>query len=318
MTHASDHQEAAEDHPLDNTIPERLSRHAYRNAINEWNKAIERVASDPPGAITAARALIETISKQILDELQISYSPSDTLQKLYRKATQSLGIAPDQTVEPLIRTLLGAAHQAMQTVTEIRNRFGDAHGRSMSFTGPSRAQAELAVNLAGSLACFLASQLDSHITSTKRLTRHGNVVLKFDKTIVWRLIDHARNSPRTRAHYDKDVGHCLLLVGDIGIYLMSNGDPPISFRGKIPKEGERAETPYLAAHAEGCGHFDEIDDWRPLHNMIAGGDDFALPIQAEHFDRALNEANQYIIIVVSSESFLITSDQEFSNLTCEI
>jgi hypothetical protein len=45
--------------------------------------------------------------------------------------------------------------------------------------------------------------------------------------MVWRLIDHATNSPKSVAYYDEDVGRCLMLVGDAGIYLMSNSEPPI-------------------------------------------------------------------------------------------
>jgi hypothetical protein len=41
-----------------------------------WRKALERRTFDPEGAITAARALLESVCKHILDEMQEDY-PSD-------------------------------------------------------------------------------------------------------------------------------------------------------------------------------------------------------------------------------------------------
>jgi hypothetical protein len=39
-----------------------------------WQKALDRRASDPEGAITAARALIETVCKHTLDDMREPYS----------------------------------------------------------------------------------------------------------------------------------------------------------------------------------------------------------------------------------------------------
>jgi hypothetical protein len=39
-----------------------------------WRKALDRMASDPEGAITLAKSLLESVLKHILDERNLTYS----------------------------------------------------------------------------------------------------------------------------------------------------------------------------------------------------------------------------------------------------
>jgi hypothetical protein len=298
-------------HPLDVVVTARMERDVYKDVVAEWHKASDRTIDDPEGAITSARTMLETACKHILREMDMSPGANDDLPQLYRAAAAALGCAPSKEMDELHRRIFGSAFQIMQAIGEMRNRWGDAHGKAMSETKVSRAQAELAVNLAGSLASFLASRLESLLTATKRRTIDGKVILKFDKTMVWRLLDHAINAPRSKPYYGKKVGHCLMLVGDAGIYLISNGDPPISYRGVIPRRGQNVETPLLVANAEGCGPEDEFDDWWPLHNLISGGDDFSFPIKVKEFEQPLWIARRQIVIVVDKEGYALMSDVEY-------
>ncbi len=47
-----------------------------------WQKALDRRHADPEGAITAARSLIETVCKHILDDAGITYERTKDLPKL--------------------------------------------------------------------------------------------------------------------------------------------------------------------------------------------------------------------------------------------
>lgn len=49
-----------------------------------WQKALDRRGVDPEGAITAARTLIETVCKHILDDAGVVYSDNSDLPKLGR------------------------------------------------------------------------------------------------------------------------------------------------------------------------------------------------------------------------------------------
>ena len=74
-----------------------------------WEKALERRTTDPEGAITVARTLLETVAKRILDETRGTYDDKDDLPKLYARAASELNLAPNQHAEEPIRAILGGA-----------------------------------------------------------------------------------------------------------------------------------------------------------------------------------------------------------------
>jgi hypothetical protein len=140
----------------------------------------------------------------------------------------------------------------------------------------------------------------------ERITLEGEAILRFDKAFVARLVDHARSSPESRANYgEHDATPALWLVGDAGVYLMSNGSPPTSHSGQI-----------LTAPADGCDpQFDPVESWRPIHNLFAEGSDFALTIALADIDAALSEARDQIILVGSEDHYTIYSDIEYERIS---
>lgn len=120
-----------------------------------WQKALERRASDASGAITAARTLIETVCKHILDEQGVTYADADELPKLYRLTAESLNLSPSQHTEQLFRQILGGCQTVVEGLGAMRNRHSDAHGSGKAGVRPAPRHAELAVNLAGTMATFM-------------------------------------------------------------------------------------------------------------------------------------------------------------------
>jgi hypothetical protein len=120
-----------------------------------WRKALERRATDPEGAITAARTLLECVCKHVLDEAGAEYDNKDDLPKLYRKAAEQLNLAPNQHTEQLFRQILGGCQTVVEGLGALRNQLSDAHGRGKGGAKPASRHAELAVNLAGTMATFL-------------------------------------------------------------------------------------------------------------------------------------------------------------------
>jgi hypothetical protein len=311
MSETDDHAELETRHPLDVSIREHLARPVYKTHRELWDKANDRLLDDPGGAITAARSLLESTCKLMLGELKVAYSESSELPKLYDNACRALGMAPGGQLDPSFRAVFSSTYTVVQSVAEIRNKYGDAHGKGHVSPRPSHAEAELAVHLAGAVSCFLVRRFESHLNATRRLTRDGKAILWFDKSVVWRLVDHATNSPKSRQHYGEDVGPCLLLVGDAGVYLMSNGEPPIYHDGTLVNaEGEHRKL-LLIAEAEGCDVFAEFEAWWPLHNFFNDGGDFSEPISVEEFRRALSSAHLTIVILADSENVEVMSDVEF-------
>lgn len=122
---------------------------------SQWQKALERKQLEPEGAITAARTLIESILIHILDEKNIPYSDSADLPELYREVSKSLNLAPENHQEQIFKQILGGASGIVSGLGALRNKLGDAHGKSKKNIKPSERHSELAVNLAGSMAIFL-------------------------------------------------------------------------------------------------------------------------------------------------------------------
>jgi len=120
-----------------------------------WGKALERKESDPEGAITAARTLIESVLKHILDDQSIIYNEGADLPVLYKEVAKYLNLAPELHNEGIFKQILGGVSSVVTGLGALRNKLGDAHGKSKTNVKPSLRHSELAVNLAGSMAVFL-------------------------------------------------------------------------------------------------------------------------------------------------------------------
>ncbi len=122
-----------------------------------WDKALSRKSSDPEGAITAARAMLESACKYILDEEKIEYADDGDLPRLYHLTADLLRLAPNQHIERSVRLVLGNCQAVVNGLAAIRNTLGDAHGKSNSDIQAAAPYAELAVNLAGAVVTFIVS-----------------------------------------------------------------------------------------------------------------------------------------------------------------
>jgi hypothetical protein len=129
--------------------------------IEEWQKAIERRNTDPKGAITMARTLLETTCKFILDKISVNYKDSMDLPELYKLTSESLNLAPSQHTEQVTKQILGGCHSIVVGIGSLRNKISDSHGQGVNKINPSARHAFLAVNAAGSLATFLLQTLDA-------------------------------------------------------------------------------------------------------------------------------------------------------------
>lgn len=120
-----------------------------------WRKALERRATDAEGAITAARTLLESVCKHILDAAGMTYDDSADLPKLYSLTAKQLNLSPSQHTEQLFKQILGGCQTVVEGVGALRNKHSDAHGKGTTGIKPAPRHAELAVNLSGTMATFL-------------------------------------------------------------------------------------------------------------------------------------------------------------------
>ena len=141
--------------PSSQGISEVLSKYDPDAVHAAWSKALERAGTDPEGAVTAARSLLETVCKHLLDELGVTYGNSPDITKLYSLISKALNIAPDQHSELVFKQILGGCTTVVCGLGALRNKLGDAHGKGKVSVKPLPRHAKLAVNLAGTMSMFL-------------------------------------------------------------------------------------------------------------------------------------------------------------------
>lgn len=151
-----DHLEGRGRAPSDSIITDAMATFDAEGVQAVWSKALTRRLTDPEGAITVARTLLETVCKRVLNELGLPHAEKDDLPKLYGLTAKALRLGPDQHVEEPIKAILGGAMNLVNGIGTLRNRFSDAHAQSGKVpVKPSERHAKLAVNTAGAVATFL-------------------------------------------------------------------------------------------------------------------------------------------------------------------
>jgi hypothetical protein len=138
-----------------------------------WRKSLQKVdfgemknRSVVPTEITAARTLIETVCKHILDEKGISYGDNPELPELYGLVAKELGVAPSQQIDNVMKQVTGGCFSVVNGVGAMRNKLGDSHGKGKSAAAVLERHAHLAVNLAGTLAVYLVETWESQKAGT--------------------------------------------------------------------------------------------------------------------------------------------------------
>jgi hypothetical protein len=150
------HLERAHGSPIDAEVEGATIALNAESVVAAWTKAMSRRTSDPDGAITAARSLLESVCKTILEDRGIAYNDrKDDLPKLYSRVSKALKLAPSDHTEEQFKAILGGCTTVVNGLGSIRNRASDAHGQGRKSYRPAERHAALAVNLAGSMALFL-------------------------------------------------------------------------------------------------------------------------------------------------------------------
>lgn len=141
--------------PSDHLVTGALTKFDAAHVHEAWAKALERRTSDPEGAITISRTLLESVCKHILEELGVQVDDAPDLSKLYRQTAERLNLAPSQHTEQVFKQILGGCTAVVEGLGALRNRLSDAHGKAKAGVRPAPRHAELAVNLSGALAMYL-------------------------------------------------------------------------------------------------------------------------------------------------------------------
>lgn len=140
------------------TFAANLETLASEDVDREVERIFAAIENDPADAITASRALLETVCKLVLEELGESFSEADDLPSLYKKTSVALKLDPTQH-EAVYRQTLQGLVSAVQGLAEVRNRLGDAHGKGRAAARAQPRHARMAAGAAMTVASFLVDTM---------------------------------------------------------------------------------------------------------------------------------------------------------------
>lgn len=128
-----------------------------------WKKIYSRKSFDKDGAITACKTLIETSLKHLLDEKQVNYLNKDDINSLYKKVSINYGLNPNSQKSTEFTQLCSSYISIINNISAIRNKYGDAHGKSRQIIFDLKQNyIDFVINMTGSIVVFLLS-----LTNTK-------------------------------------------------------------------------------------------------------------------------------------------------------
>lgn len=123
--------------------------------LKECNRIEKEALTDPEEAITSAKSMVESTLKHILDSEGEKFNNNETLRGLYKKVSNIMNLSPGGHNENTFKTILSGMINVINGLDEVRNEYGDAHGKSKKNYRPETRHAFLAINAARTITEFL-------------------------------------------------------------------------------------------------------------------------------------------------------------------
>jgi hypothetical protein len=146
--------------PLDDI----LCRDDYRTIYDAASLLKERVQNkthQSAGVLTAARSLVETVCKTLLDLLFIEYDEKADLPDHSKLLLKSLDLNPSTKTENQLKQLCGGAIAMINSMAFLRSAHGDAHGSGEKERSLPFRDAELAAYMACTLTRYCIESFEA-------------------------------------------------------------------------------------------------------------------------------------------------------------
>lgn len=122
----------------------------------EYERAYQQVSIDPPAALTAACAILESVCKIYLEANRVPPPDKQVLSNLWKDVAKHLGLDPKEMADDDLKRILSGLFSIADGVAALRTHEGSAHGRPDKRTyvlAPRHAR--LAVHAAHTMAMFV-------------------------------------------------------------------------------------------------------------------------------------------------------------------
>jgi hypothetical protein len=121
----------------------------------EFDRALHNVDADPPAAITAACAILESLFKVIIADDGLQLPKDQSILPLWKEVQKHLKVDPAGTTAPDLKQILGGLASIVHGIAGLRTHAGSAHGRGRDVVPPSSRHARLAIHAADTLTVFV-------------------------------------------------------------------------------------------------------------------------------------------------------------------
>lgn len=126
----------------------------------EFDRAVSSVESDPPSALTAACAILESLCKVYIADEGLPMPEKQTIKPLWAVVQKSLGLDPKAIEDEDSARVLGGLASVVDGLGSWRTHTGSAHGRGRKAYKVQPRHARLAVHAAHTLVTFLVETWD--------------------------------------------------------------------------------------------------------------------------------------------------------------
>lgn len=121
----------------------------------EFDRALANVESDPPSAVTAACAILESTFKVIIADKPLTLPGDQSILPLWKVVQGHLGMEPAKMSDPHVRQVLQGIASAVHGIAGMRSNAGSAHGRGPGAPIVEPRHARLAVHAAHTVVVFV-------------------------------------------------------------------------------------------------------------------------------------------------------------------
>lgn len=121
----------------------------------EFDRIYKNVESDPPSAVTASCALLESLFRTYIEELSLAMPTDQSIRPLWKVIRKDLKFDPAATKDDDLKTVLSGLAAIVEGIGSLRTHKGSAHGRGETVYKLKPRHARLASHAAFTLASFV-------------------------------------------------------------------------------------------------------------------------------------------------------------------
>lgn len=152
--------ELVETAPVTNELSAIVASIDFDTASRDLDRALRAAAADPELAVTSACAVVESVCRSILVELDLDFPAKQDISSLYRAVRDPLGLDPmKEGLAPEIvndvKAVLSGIATSVQAIGSLRTHVGGAHGKEKGFRRIDPRIAKLAIHSASAIALFI-------------------------------------------------------------------------------------------------------------------------------------------------------------------